>query len=453
VRALTLGLAARHPLGEEELRRAASHLEGAAAALATKGYEVQTLRVSTRPVLSDLAGWGRKELVEYACSLQGALDRAGLAFCSLGPALPGDGPEGPAALADMLVGEVAGRGGAGAGEGEAGEGEAGEGEAGEGGAGEGEAGEGGAGEGGAGEGGAGEGGAGEGGRRKGNPALSASVMVSTPERGVDAGAARAAAGAMVSLAARTAQGLGNFNFAALGCVAPGTPFFPAAYHAGASSLSVALQGAGIVFDALAGGAGLSEVTGRVSAKLAEVARPVVDLARRAASELGLCFGGIDLSPAPDLDDSIVAALEAAGHGLFGGPGTLALAAAVTTGLRSTGLPTCGYTGLMLPLMEDALLAQRWDDGLVGIDQLLAWSAVCGTGLDTVPVPGGSEVRELAAAICDMASLAARLGKPLSARLLPAPGKAAGERTRFSSPYLVNALIKPLSPIRPIASAV
>ena len=433
MRALTLGLAARHPLGEEELRRAASHLEGAAAALATKGYEVQTLRVSTRPVLSDLAGWGRKELVEYACSLQGALDRAGLAFCSLGPALPGDGPEGPAALADMLVGEVAARGGAGAGEGEAGEGEAGEGEAG--------------------EGGAGEGGAGEGGRRKGNPALSASVMVSTPERGVDAGAARAAAGAMVSLAARTAQGLGNFNFAALGCVAPGTPFFPAAYHAGASSLSVALQGAGIVFDALAGGAGLSEVTGRVSAKLAEVARPVVDLARRAASELGLCFGGIDLSPAPDLDDSIVAALEAAGHGPFGGPGTLALAAAVTTGLRSTGLPTCGYTGLMLPLMEDALLAQRWDDGLVGIDQLLAWSAVCGTGLDTVPVPGGSEVRELAAAICDMASLAARLGKPLSARLLPAPGKAAGERTRFSSPYLVNALIKPLSPIRPIASAV
>ena len=428
MRALTLGLAARHPLGEEELRRAASHLEGAAAALATKGYEVQTLRVSTRPVLSDLAGWGRKELVEYACSLQGALDRAGLAFCSLGPALPGDGPEGPAALADMLVGEVAARGGAGAGEGEAGEGEAG-------------------------EGGAGEGGAGEGGRRKGNPALSASVMVSTPERGVDAGAARAAAGAMVSLAARTAQGLGNFNFAALGCVAPGTPFFPAAYHAGASSLSVALQGAGIVFDALAGGAGLSEVTGRVSAKLAEVARPVVDLARRAASELGLCFGGIDLSPAPDLDDSIVAALEAAGHGPFGGPGTLALAAAVTTGLRSTGLPTCGYTGLMLPLMEDALLAQRWDDGLVGIDQLLAWSAVCGTGLDTVPVPGGSEVRELAAAICDMASLAARLGKPLSARLLPAPGKAAGERTRFSSPYLVNALIKPLSPIRPIASAV
>ncbi len=423
MRALTLGLAARHPLGEEELRRAASHLEGAAAALATKGYEVQTLRVSTRPVLSDLAGWGRKELVEYACSLQGALDRAGLAFCSLGPALPGDGPEGPAALADMLVGEVAARGGAGAGEGEAGEGEA------------------------------GEGGAGEGGRRKGNPALSASVMVSTPERGVDAGAARAAAGAMVSLAARTAQGLGNFNFAALGCVAPGTPFFPAAYHAGASSLSVALQGAGIVFDALAGGAGLSEVTGRVSAKLAEVARPVVDLARRAASELGLCFGGIDLSPAPDLDDSIVAALEAAGHGPFGGPGTLALAAAVTTGLRSTGLPTCGYTGLMLPLMEDALLAQRWDDGLVGIDQLLAWSAVCGTGLDTVPVPGGSEVRELAAAICDMASLAARLGKPLSARLLPAPGKAAGERTRFSSPYLVNALIKPLSPIRPIASAV
>ena len=424
MRALTLGLTARHPLGEEELRQAASHLEGAAAALATEGYEVQTLRISTRPVLSDLAGWDRKALVEYACSLQEVLDRAGVAFCSLGPALPGDGTEGPGALADMLVGEVAGQR-----------------EAGEGGA-TGRA-----------CGVAGEGGPGEGGQRKGNSALSASVMVSTPERGVDAAAARAAAGAMLSLAGRTAQGLGNFNFAALGCVAPGTPFFPAAYHAGPSSLSVALQGAGTVCDALAGGASLSEVTGRVSAKLAEVARPVVDLARRVAGDLGISFGGIDLSPAPDLDDSIVAALEAAGHGPFGGPGTLALAAAVTAGLRSTGLLTCGYTGLMLPLMEDAVLAQRWDDGLVGIDQLLAWSAVCGTGLDTVPVPGKSEAGELAAVICDVAALAARLGKPLSARLLPAPGKAAGERTRFSSPYLVNANIKPLSPIRPIASAV
>ena len=80
-----------------------------------------------------------------------------------------------------------------------------------------------------------------------------------------------------------------------------------------------------------------------------------------------------------------------------------------------------------------------------MDQLLAWSAVCGTGLDTVPVPGASPAEVLAEVVCDMASLAARLQKPLSARLLPVPGKGAGEHSAFSSPYLVNTLIKPLCP--------
>ena len=384
-------MAARHPLGELEVRRAAESLERAGATFAAEGYEVQTLRLSTRPVLGDLAGWGRAALVQYACDLQSALDRAGVGFCSLGPAPVGAGPEAAAALVDMLAAGTAPH------------------------------------------------------SRPGNPALCASVMVSTPAHGVDAGAARAAADAMLSLAERTDQGLGNFNFAALGCVPPGTPFFPAAYHDGPTSLTVALQGASVVAQALEGGADLGEVEARVRAKLAEAAGPVVSLARRAAGELGACFGGADLSPAPDGDDSIAGAIELAGHGPFGAPGTLALAAAVTAGVRSTGLPGCGYCGLMLPVMEDSVLARRWEEGLVGMDQLLAWSAVCGTGLDTVPVPGDSPPEVLAEVVCDMASLAARLQKPLSARLLPVPGKGAGEHSAFSSPYLVNTLIKPLSP--------
>jgi hypothetical protein len=75
--------------------------------------------------------------------------------------------------------------------------------------------------------------------------------------------------------------------------------------------------------------------------------------------------------------------------------------------------------------------------------LLAYSAICGTGLDTVPLPGDCSVDDLTKVISDMASLAVRLRKPLSARLLPVPGKLAGERTSFSSPYFTDTLIKPL----------
>ncbi|MBS0568311.1 MAG: DUF711 family protein [Proteobacteria bacterium] len=47
----------------------------------------------------------------------------------------------------------------------------------------------------------------------------------------------------------------------------------------------------------------------------------------------------------------------------------------------------GYSGLVLPVVEDKRLALRWVDGSCGIDSLLACSAVCGTGLGTVPLPG------------------------------------------------------------------
>jgi uncharacterized protein len=245
------------------------------------------------------------------------------------------------------------------------------------------------------------------------------------------------------LASETKEGFGNFNFAALACVGPGSPFFPAAYHAGPANLTVALQGAGIVAEALQGGVDLPDVTRRTKECLLGYATPVVELAQDLCVQLGVVFGGIDLSPAPDGDDSIAAAMELAGSGPVGSPGTLALAAALTPAIQGTGLPTCGYNGLMLPVMEDVVLAQRWAEGRLGLEQLLAYSAVCGTGLDTVPLPGDTSVEDLARLICDVASLAVRLRKPLSARLLPVPGKRAGETTDFSSPYLVNTLIKPL----------
>jgi hypothetical protein len=380
IRALTIGVAELHPLPARVVEDMAEKLRRARAAFEQAGYEVQTVRLSTRPVLVDLAGWSPKDLANYGEELQGALDGAGVPFCSLGPAPRDASPEQMNAVVDLIA------------------------------------------------------------KHEG---LNGSVMVATAEEGLDVGAARAAAEVMRRLAAETKEGFGNFSFSALACVGPGAPFFPAAYHAGPANLSVGLQGAGIVAEALEGGAELVEVTGRTREALLRHAGPVVELAEQQAKALGLELAGIDLSPAPDVDDSIAAAMELAGHGLLGDPGTLALVAALTAALKGTGLPTCGFCGLMLPVMEDAVLARRWAEGRLGVDQLLAYSAICGTGLETVPLAGDCSVDDLTKVICDMASLAVRLRKPLSARLLPVPGKVAGERTSFSSPYLTDTLIKPL----------
>jgi uncharacterized protein (UPF0210 family) len=162
-----------------------------------------------------------------------------------------------------------------------------------------------------------------------------------------------------------------------------------------------------------------------------------------ATEQKLAFGGIDLSPAPMGDDSIGAAIEECGYGPFGAPGTLAVAAAITAALKQVALPTCGYNGLMLPILEDTVLGQRWAEGRVNAHHVLLYSALCGTGLDTLPFPAGTPVDDIAHLLLDIATLALRLRKPLSARLFPIKNGQIGERTTFRSPYITNTILQPL----------
>jgi uncharacterized protein len=360
IRTLTLGVAEPHPLTKDVVAGAAGALRRAEAAYRDAGYEVQTLRLSTRPVFADMT-----PTAAYARELQAMLDDAGLVYCSLGPATSG-----VETIPELLVG---------------------------------------------------------------NDALSCTVRLDGNEA-----AARPAAEVMLRLANETEEGFGNFRFAALACVPPGAPFFPAAYHDGAPSLAIGLQGASVAVRAAKGG--LDGLTERAVAAFTEAAEPVVRLGERLAAELGVRFTGIDLSPAPNGEDSVGAAFEEAVGG-FGAPGTLAVAAALTSALRAVPLPTCGYNGLMLPVMEDVVIARRWAEGRVGLHDLLAYSSVCGTGLDTVPLPGDSSAGDIARLLLDVCALAVRLGKPLSARLFPVPGTRGGDRTAFTSQYLTNTTVR------------
>lgn len=371
VRTITIGIADRHPLPHSVIRQAAEQLHRARTEFEAAGYEVQTVRLSTRPVFEDLAG---TEIVSYGRDLQSLLDDLGVAYFSLGTANaadPGFELDRLAVIEDLLIG---------------------------------------------------------------SDALNCTVQLATSTHGIRREAALPVAKIVRGLSEGTDEGFGNFRFAALACVEPGHPFFPASYHDGTGSLAIGLQGASIVVNALT--AGQDKITERVRAAMITTATPVVELGRKLAEQFELRFGGIDLSPAPVGEDSIAAAFELCGAE-FGTPGTLAVAAELTEALRTTGLPTCGYNGLMLPVMEDVVLARRWAEGQVNAHQLLCYSAVCGTGLDTVPLPGDTSADEIARLLLDVSTLAHRLRKPLSARLFPVPGKKSGDLTTFSSPYLVN----------------
>ena len=275
--------------------------------------------------------------------------------------------------------------------------------------------------------------------------LNASLVVAG-EDGVHWNAVRAAAHLMKVLAERTPHSQGNFNFAATALVPPLTPFYPASYHTGfGHQFAVALQSANLVAEAFAGGPSPAAARDALAAALTEHARAVADVAGRVDRETGWSFVGLDLSPAPLRDVSIGAAMESLTGSKVGSSGTMTAASVITDALHIVSVKRTGYSGLMLPVLEDSRLAQRWSEGALTLDALLAYSAVCGTGLDVVPLPGDVTEQQLARIIGDMASLAAKLHKPLSARLLPVAGKKAGDKTEFDDPFLVNAVIQPLPP--------
>jgi uncharacterized protein len=238
----------------------------------------------------------------------------------------------------------------------------------------------------------------------------------------------------------------NFKFSAIAMVPPLTPFFPGSYHTGfGHQFAIALESANTVAAAFQGAPDLATAKQRLTDRLGTAAFAVQEQAARIDQDLGWTYMGIDLSPAPMKNVSIGAALENLTTQPVGSSGTLTAAATVTAAIRDIQVKQTGYSGLMLPILEDSRLAQRWSEGRISIDALLGYSAVCGTGLDTVPLPGDVTEQQLEYIIGDMASLAVKWHKPLSARLLPVAGKNPGDISEFNDPYLVNATLQPLAP--------
>jgi len=254
-----------------------------------------------------------------------------------------------------------------------------------------------------------------------------------------------AAARIVKALEDTPNSQGNFRFVSIAMVGPLTPFFPAAYHTGfGHQFGLALESANVVGEAFKGAPDLATARQRLIDSLSASAFDIQRHADRVDQETGWAYVGIDLSPAPLKDISIAAAIEHLTSQPVGSPGTLTAAATITSAVKEIRVKQTGYSGLMLPILEDGLLSQRWSQGRITLDSLLSYSAVCATGLDTVPLPGDISVEQLSLIIGDVASLAFKWHKPLAARLLPVTGKVPGDTTGFDDPFMVNAVIQPLS---------
>jgi hypothetical protein len=138
---------------------------------------------------------------------------------------------------------------------------------------------------------------------------------------------------------------------------------------------------------------------------------------------------------------MVAVYKLLGVDYFGASGSVEASSLLTRVFQSiTGVDLVGFSGLMLAVTEDEGLAEGTRNLDYDIRALLTYSAVCGIGLDTVPIPGDTPLPKIEALMRDTGTLAYRLNKPLTVRLFPVPGLKAGERTAFESDDLCNCTV-------------
>ncbi|MBV9609636.1 MAG: DUF711 family protein [Acidobacteria bacterium] len=362
----------------EQVQDTLTMLRNAKAAVERSGYEVQSIRITTQPFPEYTKGLSIDEAVSFLRDYDALAAKEGF-DASLGPAMVNDGddPMSAEVLAHVLAQAKA---------------------------------------------------------------VEGSIVVAGND-GIHWKAVAAAARLIKYVEANSKNSQGNFNFTASAFVPQDAPFFPASYHLGPGhQFAIGLQSANVVAEVFATNHDASTATAALASALGKHARAIETVAKQIENNSGWTYMGIDLSPAPLKEVSIGQAIENFTGTKIGSSGTLTATAIITNALKLVPVRHAGYSGLMLPVLEDTLLAQRWSEGALRIDDLLAYSAVCGTGLDTIPLPGDITEAQLGRIITDMASLAAKWHKPLSARLLPVSGKAAGQRTEFDDPFLVNAVI-------------
>jgi uncharacterized protein (UPF0210 family) len=390
VRTITAGVSLSGLADTTTLLKAIDFLKSAKQEVTARGYEVQTLRVATSNLYTYLGSHSLAEALPYLERFDRIAQRSGV-ILSVGQVLSPDGYS--KGVADWAVDLV---------------------------------------------------------RR--TKTISFSVAISSHAVGIHSHSIRGAAEIIRALS-KVDNGEANFRFTASANCPPGTPFFPAAFHEGGNSFAIGLESANLVEEAFAQigtsgdlvagfGDSLRKGGGREAARralkelLEKNLRPVQELGEKIATGSGWTYDGIDASPAPGLNASIGKAIETYTHQPFGSPSTLGACALITDVLKGLDIKKCGYSGLMLPVIEDPVLARRAEEGRYTIEELLLFSSVSGTGLDVVPIAGDVSQEVIEGILTDVAALSLKYtAKALSARLFPLPGKKAGDKVSFQNPNL------------------
>jgi len=228
-----------------------------------------------------------------------------------------------------------------------------------------------------------------------------------------------------------------------------TPFFPFSYSSDELGFSIALELPPFIRKILEENKGkdLQEIRECIFSKIIPEIKKLEEKCVDIENKTDAKYHGIDLAlaPFPEGKGSVGKLLEMLGLDSLGSNGTLFFTAFYTDLIKhiikESSIKSVGFNGVMFSLMEDTRLCKCNNQNVFSIDSLISYAAVCGCGLDMVPIPGNIFEEELASMILDVAGLSTTLSKPLGVRVLPIPDKNEGEMTEFQMDFLCNTRIK------------
>ena len=275
----------------------------------------------------------------------------------------------------------------------------------------------------------------------------ASVNVASTKAGINMNAVSILGQKLLDIAeaTRDQNGFGAAKLVIFANAPEDNPFMAGAFLGEASPdavIHIGVSGPGVVKRALQrliesdADCRLNDIAEQIKSTAFRVTRVGELIGREVAARLGVQFGIVDLSlaPTPRIGDSIGEILHLMGIARIGGAGSTAAVAMLNDAVKKGGLFASssggGLSGAFVPVMEDAALAAAVENGDLSIEKLEAMTSVCSVGLDMVPVPGDIAPETLAGLIADEMAIGVFNNKTTATRIIPVPGKKAGDRVAF-----------------------
>ena len=275
----------------------------------------------------------------------------------------------------------------------------------------------------------------------------ASVNVASTKAGINMDAVLLMGKAIKQAAGLTAQndGIACAKLCVFANIPQDIPFMAGAYLGIGEAdavINVGVSGPGVVKNAVERAleandrVDLGQISELIKKTAYKVTRVGELIGREVADHLNIGFGVVDLSlaPTPNVGDSVGEIFQSLGLLNIGVPGTTAALALINDAVKKGGAFASsrvgGLSGAFIPVSEDLNISEAARQGYIGLEKLEAITAVCSVGLDMIALPGDTTAETISAIMADEMAIGVINNKTTATRLIPVPGKKAGDKAYF-----------------------